>query len=311
MSYQSQLSSKIAVRIIFGLLVMIGFIALGSGESQSQRLPVETTGYDEKGEPYNSRYYPIKRATGELALLRDPELGGEHFILEITQTNSVTGCHNISDISYEAKFMDNRLTIEMGELTVDIRDAPQHPHYGCDQSLKTPSAQISLSKEILETNGTQYVRITDSATTNEYQINYTDDYVRMLPDDKDIAPAAFFKPRKLPGGRNSLTVWFYPEETLMLYTPSKPNQMGVKDSITKWAKSHNLEPLSEVFEGFEDPTRYMFFVDRTGYINEIENLETGAHIGEVYADDVRYTLEADVPVKVPVPLFAKRPGTFN
>ena len=311
MSHQLQPTSNIIVRLFFGLFIAVTAISGVAASAQAQRLPVETTGYDEKGDPYSSRYYPIKRATGSVALLRDPMLGSEHFILEITQSHAVTGCHDISNISYEAIFRDNRLSIEMGELTVDTREAGQHPHYGCDQSLKSPSAQIALSKEILEENGTEYIVFTDTATTNEYKLTITDQYIRMLPDDKDIAPAFFFRPRKLPGERNALTLWLYPEETLMLYTPTKPDQKDVEDSINEWAKAHNLEPLSNIFADFENPKKFMFFVDQVGHIASRDGLDTGIQIGDVYAEDVRYTLEKDVPVKVPVPLFAKKPGTYN
>lgn len=294
------------------LLILAGSVLFNQVQAQfGPQLMTGTSGFNEKGEEYSDKYYKIKPLNGEMALLRDPLLEDGQFILNITVGDPMTGCFELSDIGYEAEFVADRLKITTGEMEIDIRNAPQNPHFECNQSLQQPSVNIILSRDVLKENNTKVMEITDSVNRNFYAITLTDEFIRLLPDASDVSPGAFFKPQKITGRTHSLTYWFYPENTLLLYAPTASNPDSVKENIDKWAAIHNLRELSSLFPSFVAPVtnpQYFYFVDEVGYMAARDGLQRGIQIGEIPVKQDVYTLESDESTHVTVPLFARKPG---
>ncbi len=275
---------------------------------------VEPRKFDDNGEKFTSQYYPKTLSQGTIALLRDPILEPEQFVIKLTFGESATGCFKVSDMGYDAEFIGNRLQIDTNEVYIDFRDQTNNPHFECDKTTKEPTASIIMSKAMLEENGTEIIHIRSDTIENRFDIFMDEQHIKLLPATTDVYPTRYYKPQTLPGGKNALIHWFYPENTIVVYTPSVDMDAHIDDEIMAFGQAHNLKPLKTVYPTFTTPIQtphYYYFVDEVGYFAKKLNSEKGIEIGSVELTKKVYGLKGDEIKPYSSPVYAKLPGTYQ
>lgn len=274
-----------------------------------------STGLDSQGVPYSSKYWKGAPEQSTISLVRKPGLTENQFALRIASPFLVNGCMKLSNFGYMAEFKDGYLDISIEDMTVDMRDQPQYAHYECSQKAQMPMADIVLNRDDLVKNQTQVIRMHNGSDTNYYNITLTDDNVMILPDESYGGMIKRFIPQALPGRKTTLTYWFYPVGTILLWVPGMDDTQKSVEALRAFAKEKGLAPLETVMPAFESPmtkAEYQYFIDTDGTFDDNQDeLVDGMAIGDVSFEKTVYGLEKDETVLDKKTVYAKRPGMYE
>jgi hypothetical protein len=263
-----------------------------------------------------------------LMLSRQPEFLEPHALLTIsggsgagTENASMTTCIKVSDFSHIEEYKDNKLTVTLTGIKYYQEDLPQDPHLKCNGNILQPKAEILITKENIENNNiNQLVLKAGDAFSSNYKMNITDNYIMLEaptpgdPSSTANAPnfSGIFTAAKPYGTRNSMKLWLYPEDTLILYMPGDSVESeSIKNKLDSLAQKHGLEPLENHIEGFTSPLfdkHQYYYVDTKG--NAASKIrENGPDLLDIlHADTISYELEGDIPALKEVKVYARTPG---
>lgn len=268
-----------------------------------------------------SAYEDIKIGIGEdvvpmtvgLSLMRDPALPPDNFILHVSAADRyATGCPPLKDIGYETAFKNKKLEIKLTGLTVD---QSEFPYYKCNGKARNPQADIVLSKDDLMEKNVEKIDLIKGGVRKTYLIELGDERVELMTDDEDPSSATTsMRGQKIDGVKMPMKLWFYPENTLMLYVPGGRDgeQKQIVDKIREMAAAEGLIPLEDSYSDFQPPQirgGYYYYIDRNGRFKDAA--VDGGPIGHISMDRVAYGLQGDEPVSEQVQVFAKRPGAYD
>jgi len=233
------------------------------------------------------------------------------FALVMAVETVVTGCPKFSNLSYEAKFTDIFLNITIDDYTVDLRDAPRNPHYECEQTYQIPQAEIILSRDELAAKNTQQIHFETGTPYENFDIELLEYKVRLIPS----APSQIYKALKLSHVVNTLTHWFYPEGTIILYLPeASSDNKKLEEAIADVAEKHGLVPLTSIYPDFRSPIStpyHYYYVDQIGKtVSKIEKTGDG-YLDKIHIGIISYELEEDVPALKEMVVYAKKPGMYE
>lgn len=249
-----------------------------------------------------------------LSLERLPGLGPDYAALALSnRENMVTGCINHSDYSHEVSYDSIYLNVTLEEYEVDTENLPLHPHYECNARPQNQKAEIVLNLEQLEKNGTQLVKITSGPAIEYFDLTLTEHEIGLAPSESHKAIYNYFKPKKVYGRKDTLHLWRYPENTLILYMPGQSSSTPetVKNAIYSVAEKHGMTPLHEIIPHFHSPltrTDHYYFVDTEGKIADEINDQGGAFLDNARIKTISYQLEGDIETLKDAPVYAKKPG---
>ena len=237
--------------MIFRLLT-IAFLTFAALPAHAQTAATDSL-YDSEGQPYGKSYYK-KNAPGlSVALVRQPELGPEFFVLRLSSTENYTGCPKFSALPFEVGFNGNTLTVKIGKYTVDMRNLTSAPHYDCDTTSKVPSAEIPLSREDLKSRAVKTVRLESESGSRTYNLELTDTHVRFVPGDAALPGESYYRDQKIPGRRSSLIYWFYPADTVILSAPAAKPEENVTAALDILATQKGYARLDIIYPDFKSP----------------------------------------------------------
>ncbi|MCB9989486.1 MAG: hypothetical protein H6868_09190 [Rhodospirillales bacterium] len=247
----------------------------------------------------------------QIALLHND--GGEpgQFILKLAALNAMNGCPKIGPISYTSEFKDIFLDIKIGDYQVDMADLPAAPHYGCNQEQSQPTASIVLSRDMLKENNTKTIRFDSGYSIEYYDVLLTDDAITLRRADKEYLLPSRIEEARVPAKKEPLSLWFYPENTVILYAPKAGKDQDISAQVEKLALSRGLVPLSSVMPDFTSPliqSNYAYYVDKSGRFSKNKD---GGLLGKIEMPVEIYGLEQNYIKMKDLEIFARRPGLYE
>ncbi len=297
-------------------MMLAAMICTGSGAAQAQ-LPVQSGAdmlnpYDAQGVPYSNKYKPLLPVRNTISLFRLEGMEPDQFVLRIGHDFSISGCGDFGEYGYKASFAADALEIEITEMMMDMRNQPQYAHIECDTSSQSMHADIALSREMLEQNGTKRIRFNNRRSMNIYKVDLREHRVTLIPDAENLASNRRFIPANIPGRATALTYWFYPPGTVLLWIPDTKRIDDVSSYIESFARDKGLVPLSHKIPSFTSPLNdrsYVYFFDADNRLGSVS--VNGAPVGTVQAARTIYGLHGDEQEMTPLTVFARTPGMFD
>lgn len=290
--------------VVSGIAACIAFSCFTPAYAQSSYV-------DSQGQEYSHRYYKKRADRIYLSLVRKQEFDSGQFILRMATGSLFSGCPKLGNLGYQVKFENSVMVVDIGEYTVDMRDLPSASHYACNVSGRTPAAEIPLTKQQLLDQGIKQVEFRNGPFIDKYNLELSDHYVRLKPSDNSIPAAMRHQPQKLSNVSDPLTHWFYPEGTVMLYTPGADPGSGAEEGLREVADHYGLVPLTEILPSFNSPLTapgYSYYVDSGNQLPPSLFEEGGQRIGTTNIHKVVYGLRGDQQVVESLDVFAKPPG---
>ncbi len=269
--------------------------------------------YDDNGTPFSDKYYELDAGGVMLALQRDPSLPVGHFVLFMSATKSFASCLKIINPKHSTEFDEGgTMTIKMEKFTVDARDMPRYPHYECNTTPQQAAVHINLSKELLQDNNVKKIKFKTGKSSENYLVKITDDYIQLTPETRRNPQdrSNRFRPLQVNGVANTLKLWFYPENTVILTADGTAKDITLENRLIDLARSKGLTPLDDEMADHANfrrqPNQY-YFVDKNGRYK----VGNGELFDYIQADAMKFGLEADEPIKKNVAVFIRKPGQYD
>lgn len=283
--------------------------------------PVVVQEYDENGEPYSDMWYR-KESLPHMAIvmLRRPEFKTGQFLLRLIPREGTTGCVKFSKIPSTVDFKEDAVDITLEDFRVDSRRLTLAPEYNCDLHPKNPTADIILDRDDLTAKGIKFLRLKIShpgdkvgMTADTYDIDINKQRIRLKPDKLMQRTTLRFNPYQLSNIRTPLTHWFYPEGTVILYVPGAKDP-NIADQVISMAKAKGLEPINDEWPDFYSPLAsndQWFFIDKKGAVTKNADINEGTVAGTVQISETIYGLEKDEKRTKDIPVFARKPNSYE
>ena len=257
-----------------------------------------------------------------ISLRRDPAMPLENFIINLSAAERYsTGCPPLKDMGFETEYKNDTLEIKLLGLTVD---QSEFPYYKCNGKPRNPKADVVLNKKDLMDNGVKKISIIDGPLTKTYAAEITDEKIELSMDENckvksmngnDCSSVSIttIRMQSVDGVKNPLRLWFYPEGTLLLYTPgAEGDRKQIRGKIHELAAGMGLTPLEDMYAEFKTPLvrdDYSYFVDKGARYKDAT--VDGGSFGNVSIEKMAYGLEGDVSTTEKVEVFARRPGAYD
>jgi len=260
-----------------------------------------------------SRVDTIRPQRVEITLGRLPGMTEGQFAILMSASAAMTGCAKFSDLPYEVRFKDIFMDVIVGNYTIDYRRAPNTTH-NCGKSYKMPTAEIVVSRDDMVTHNVKKIRFQSVPYINTYEVEMDSDYIKLIPGE-NLGPDTY-QAKTVNTNLNPLLLWFYPDNTVMLYAPqaSAADKKIVRQKIDAFAQSRGLEPLNVSLPAFKSPLpvdNMYYYVDKRNVIAQAQGIENGIPFGNIAMEKSIYGLQGDQIVQSALTIYAKKPGTYE
>jgi len=150
---------------------------------------------------------------------------------------------------------------------------------------------------------------------NYYDVNLTDHRILLTPSQAVVTKGIQrFKAKTVPGVKNSLSLWFYPENTVVLNVPGAQKGDNVEAAVYDLAKQRQLKPLTALYPEFvpsyKASATYYFVAKNPAFLNGPAFTENAA-FGHIEADTKVFGLDSDEPGTKSLAVFARTPRSYE
>jgi hypothetical protein len=242
-----------------------------------------------------------------ISVMKPENVLKDQFVIRISPLNRVT-------YKFETEFKDVFLDVKILEMALDTSELPKNPQFECGQYVEEANIDIVVSKFDLKAHGTKYMRISSGPFMDFFEIRNAKHFVELIHAD-EMGPAQYYIAQKRNNIRDTLKVWFYPENTYILYVPEfEKVKENIKEKVERLAKRKGFIPLVSKIPDFENPlyseNTYYFVDDKGDYTKELGE-HTGGFLDNIYTEMMVYKLEGDVSTLKPVPVYARKPVLYE
>lgn len=249
-----------------------------------------------------------------IALTRRHDLQPDQFVLRMSTQHPISGCPRASGLQHQVRFHGPYMDVNVMDFSLDMHNLPEAPQYDCPMSYQYPSAEIVLSRELLEHNRTSQIRFQSGDQTNYYDVRMNNQMVQLARAEETLPDRLIYRPMQVESVDNTLRHWFYPEGTLILSVPGAAPESNLRPALDRLARNHGLVPLESVLPGFRSPLlipHSHYYVDKNGTVSNMQGIDRGAPLGELTVETQIYGLAGDEYVQRRLPVSARLPGTFE
>lgn len=245
--------------------------------------------------------------TVQITLVHHDYMTEDQFGIQMSVPDMVSGCFTLTPLEYQADFTPpHYLDIKVKQYR---RIAPEGSTatQKCDAQNKMSSSLVVLSKDDLKEKGTQEIRFSTPAGTDNYKIVITDDRLELIPRSMMV-----FKGQGMAGPlKDRIMYSFANDKMITLQVPmAKPGE-DLTDEIILFAKTRALTPTNPdspaTWSG--DGTATYYFYDDNGHILEQIGDNGYAEIGQIAVNRPYDGPEGRTTTPVPLSVFVTRPGT--
>lgn len=309
--------------LISALLASLAFTG-GAAPATAQLL-------DDQGVPYSSKYYRKSMSLVDIILTRPDNLLPGQFVLHARERGTFSsGCAKLSDIPVTVEYIANFVRVTYDDYVVDMRNQDGNGTT-CNQPINPPSADVVLDKAVLEEKGISKLRLVYKNEPIEVELELNDHMARLWPPyarDPNMSelPALFNIGTMQSSGLLSAiggpaidgmplssfgasTIWFYPENTVILYVPNADSNKAnpaIKSKLDALAATRGLSPLEESIPEFKSPLN-----DKNAYYyvakGDRYSQAKGDLLDYIELDTMKYGLEGDEPAKKQMAVYVRKP----
>lgn len=246
-----------------------------------------------------------------ISLLRDPVLPADNFILRLSPLDrSISGCPGIMNLKHSSVQRGRLLEIRIEEVTVDLKGWPK---LDCAGKAQTPKADVVLNRKDMKEKGINAVAVASGMFSDQFKVTLTDQKIEMEPQ---CAPACIgtAKAQNVHGVRNAMQLWFYPENTVLLYAPGAGSVEGMDAYIREMALQKGLAPLEDQYPGFKSPlvrNNVFYYVDKSGTYARDTRIAGGVPVGTARVARTVFGLRGDETGFENVDVYARSPGMYE
>ncbi|MFN3827999.1 MAG: hypothetical protein ACK4NR_10300 [Micavibrio sp.] len=309
--------------LISALLASLAFTG-GAAPATAQLL-------DDQGVPYSADYYRQSLKLVDITLQnREGLLPGQFVVHAFEHTAFTSGCAKLSNIPVTVEYVANFVRITYDDYVVDMRDQDGNGTT-CNKPIVPPSADVVLDRAVLEEKGIEKIRFVYRNSPCEMDIEVTDHMARLWPsyaDDPDmenlpdginigtLKSSGYLSAIHGPvvdsvslGGYGASTIWFYPENTVILYVPNADSNKAnpaIKSKLDALAATRGLSPLEDSIPEFKSPLN-----DKNAYYyvakGDRYSQAKGDLLDYIELDTMKYGLEGDEPAKKQMAVYVRKP----
>jgi hypothetical protein len=247
-----------------------------------------------------------------IALIHPEKGGSKDFTMRILSPGAVTGCLKmtppkviIENVAPPHMF----LKLEESSIGIDKETKP------CKTGNHYAYADIALNGDDLAQKGIKKI-VMKSKTVGRFSdidLDIQNDHIVVTATMPDLRGLGL----PFSGSTDTLTYWFYPENTIILHTPAVNEEKDgvLKDNITRLARARGLIPMEEALKGFERP-RHVFnqfyFVDPAGTVSGTLGTDGKQNlIGNIEVPEIFHGPQGPYERPASRAVFARLPGTFD
>ncbi|MCM2344472.1 MAG: hypothetical protein NDJ24_07925 [Alphaproteobacteria bacterium] len=270
-------------------------------------LPSQAQLLDGDGVAYSSEYRREPLRSVDITLTRGENLMPGQFVIHAQDQGAFSsGCAKISNIPVKVEYIANFIRLTYSRYIFDSREQLKGSGTACNTPMPPPSAEVVVDKATLLEQGIQKVRFMYEGQPIEADLELTEDRVRLWPalSREGLAEVSFGNLRTKPS-----TVWFYPENTVILNVPNATTDKdlaGLRQKVDALAAGRGLKPLEDHLQGFKSPLK-----DKAAFYYVATNDRYAQAQGElldyIQVDSVKYGLEGDEPVQKSLPVHVRKP----
>lgn len=243
----------------------------------------------------------------QVAVVHHPYMEEDQFGIQMAVPDVISGCFTLSPLEYEAQFTPpHYLDIKVKKYR---RVAPEGSAatQKCDRNNKMSTALMVLDKKDLLEKGTQEIRFSTEAGTDNYRIVLDDSHLELIPRSMMI-----FQAQNMTGPlKDRIMYSFTNDKMIALQIPMARPGEDLSEQILLFAKTRALAPVNPdkpaTWSGNGMATYYFF--DDNGHIIEQIGENGYAEIGQIAVNRPYDGPEGRTTTPVPLSVFVTRPGT--
>ncbi|MEM8833093.1 MAG: hypothetical protein AAGB32_01005 [Pseudomonadota bacterium] len=214
----------------------------------------------------------IVPTTVYLSLVHENYMEPDQFGILMKTPDIVTGCYDVSPLSYEAKFVDNNYL----DVKVDsFKQTPietQNVVYGCNQSYKTSTGLLLLSISDLLKRNIREIRFSNGGVRDNYSIHVDGNTISLRPDTTITFKTA---PK---GKQNPISHIFGKGGVIALQVPMANHHDDVEQAVRNMAARYALNPI---FDDERNHHNVFYFEDRHGRAANLIEADGYGLMGEI------------------------------
>lgn len=278
--------------------------------------PVMMEGEDEEGAEFSENYYMTLPAEIGIVLLRQHELPRGEFVIRLSATSGMMDCAKRSALNIETSYDGPYMDIKVRDFRVDAREKPRNP-MDCSRATQIPSGDVLLNKNTLEAQNIRYVRFHYGPLIDTYRLQMDQHSVTLEPmkrPGKSHMDANRYQGFNAYGISTPLQLWFYPQDTIILYAPRTPEGVDMEAEITRLATGRGLLPLESRIGDYRvaqtTPPQYYFVDPQNMYLKELAEQDSAPFAPLSVTREV-YGLYGDELVREDVQVYMKKPELYE
>jgi hypothetical protein len=187
-----------------------------------------------------------------------------------------------------------------------IDNTVRYAHLGCKVGRNYATADAVLDRDQLLADGVKQITFRSQQATDTYTLEINHDEIALRPKSSNV-----FKPQAVTDHTDSLTYWFYPENTVVLYAPNAPKGADIGTQISQLAAQNGFKDVSLEMKDFSLPSqngRTFYFIDHEGaHIKALQD-HSDVLFGSVAAPETFYGVNGAYQKDTQIAVYARLPG---
>lgn len=189
---------------------------------------------------------------------------------------AINGCMTVQGPLHVTETRGIFLWITLSPALLDIDK--NSPNGRCAQTMKTPVTDIPIDITSIRENNITMIAFETSLGVERFKIEHTENSIRLTPSGSGIIRSA----KPTPTNPEPLSYVFYPENTLILYSPDAHPDQDIKEALKTAAKKNGLSVEPDFLETQESDNR-IYAIDTTGRFADSLDSDTSVSLGTISA----------------------------
>lgn len=247
----------------------------------------------------------IKPQVVHVSIVKEAYMNDDQFGLQMAVPDVESGCYKLTPLEYEANFIDPYfLDIKVKRYR---RVAPEGATSvaKCDRQNRQSTAMMVLSKKDLQERGTQQIRFSTDAGSDNFKIKMSDTALELVPESMVV-----FKAQGLGGAlKDRIVHTFTGGNVIALHVPMANATDDVNHQLIRFAGMHALSPTGDAPTRTGNSGNVLYFFDQTGAMANQIGPDGYGEVGAITVNRPYDGPEGRVWTPVNLSVFVTRPGT--
>ncbi|MCB1782783.1 MAG: hypothetical protein KDI13_02200 [Alphaproteobacteria bacterium] len=223
------------------------------------------------------------------------------FVIRMISYGDVSGCAEIEPAYVEVKNQGPNIKVEVDDAKLHLKNQdPRYSNYDCQSEMNRAYFDLPLDRDTLLNKKIKKIVLKSK------------DYGTFSDSDVDIDEERLLLTVHSQWGETTMTYWFYPANTVILYATGVKQGQNVKSMIRDLGEQNGLIPLQDTLTEFNQP-RLMsdtyYFTDPSGkFLQQVKDSGDAVKVGEIAPTRVVFDTNGPKDEPYQVDVFVKQPG---